>query len=93
MIAYATYMYMHVPRMRTFSIYDDPYHLAKEGCDGRTDKNHQTIAVTLCLRFATRINNVRASHSLSPLLLKIYTYYFDGPGYLQHLISQRRCGH
>ena len=36
---------------------DDPYHLAQEGWDGRTDKNHQTIAVTLHLHFVARVNN------------------------------------
>ena len=39
----------------------DPYHLAQEGCDGRTDgqtdKNCQTIVVTLHLRFAARVND------------------------------------
>ena len=47
-----------IPRMRTLS--DNPYHLAQEGSngqtDGQTDKNRQTIAVTLCLRFAARVN-------------------------------------
>ena len=39
-----------IPR-NAYLLYNDPYHLAKEGCDGRTDgrtdKNRQTIAVTL----------------------------------------------
>ena len=38
---------------------DDPYHLAQEGLDGRTDKNLQTIAVTLRLRFAATVNKGR----------------------------------
>ena len=47
---------LRIPRMRTF-IYDDPYHLAKEGYDGRTNgQNRQMIAVTLRLRFAARVN-------------------------------------
>ena len=41
-----------IPRNAYF-LYNDPYHLAKEGCD----KNRQTIAVTLRLRFAVRVNN------------------------------------
>ena len=44
-----------IPRNAYF-LYNDPYRLAKEGCDGRTDKNRQTIAVTLRLRFAARVN-------------------------------------
>jgi hypothetical protein len=32
----------------------------KGGCDGRTDKNRQTIAVTLRLRFAARVNYMKS---------------------------------
>ena len=51
-----------IPRNAYF-LYNDPYQIAKEGCDGRTDgwtdKNRQTIAVTLRLRFAARVNDNR----------------------------------
>ena len=48
---------------------DDSYHLTQEGCNGRidgwTDKNHQTIAVTLRLRFVVRVNNEKSREELT----------------------------
>ena len=44
--------------MRTFSMTTLIIILAQEGCDGRTDKNRQTIAVTLHLHFAARVNDM-----------------------------------
>ena len=40
-----------------YFLLDDPYHLTQEGLDGPMDNNRQTIAVTLCLRLAARVNN------------------------------------
>ena len=40
--------------LNAYFLSGDPYHLTQ---DGRKDKNRQTIAVTLRLRFAVRVNN------------------------------------
>ena len=46
--------------MNVYFLSEDPYHLAQEGqykqTDGQMDKNRQTIAATLRLRFAVRVN-------------------------------------
>ena len=52
-------LYVHV--QYTYFLHDDPYHLAKEGCDRWKDKNRQMIEVTVTLRlhFAVRVNNYK----------------------------------
>ena len=57
-LTWPLFLYATYTRIRTF--YDDPYHIiAKVGCDGRTDKNRPTIAITLRLRFAARVNKLK----------------------------------
>ena len=54
----------------TYILSDDPYHLTQEGTDGWTNKNRQTIAVTLHLRFGARVNNNYYDYTRDICILK-----------------------